>query len=334
MNITKMTDLPAIKMACQVCRKTFSATIYSRAFSWVRELVCDTCGILVTIHTQDIGLRYFDARLGLHPYAERDAFGVAISQYLNPCPCGGSFSKFTNWVYDYYRCLHCRELLPSSYIAATLGLEGGKGGPLACSNIVVDGEEIDSTDPGLEIIGTVDDRDMWKRIPADAEWTETLNDRDSLYETIRFHAVKNPYGEFSNLSPHAIQIRGYTWPTVEHYYQAQKFAGTPYEHEIRRAKTAKEAAEMGRTRTVPIRRGWENVKVRVMTEALWVKIEQHPDIRKHLMETRLAALVMHTSHDAFWGNGGNGRGENKLGNILMDIRRELRARETARSGMD
>lgn len=41
--------------------------------------------------------------------------------------------------------------------------------------------------------------------------------------TIYFYKVWQPYGCFSNFSPHGIQIRGTYWPTVEHYYQAQKF---------------------------------------------------------------------------------------------------------------
>ena len=56
-------------------------------------------------------------------------------------------------------------------------------------------------------------------------------------EEIRFYSVKEPYGEFSNFASYPIRIKGKTWATSEHYFQAQKFAGTAYEEEIRKAKS-------------------------------------------------------------------------------------------------
>lgn len=35
------------------------------------------------------------------------------------------------------------------------------------------------------------------------------------------------------------------WATSEHYFQAQKFTGTPYVEEIRQAKISEETAKMG-----------------------------------------------------------------------------------------
>jgi len=36
-------------------------------------------------------------------------------------------------------------------------------------------------------------------------------------------------------------------------------------------------------------------------------------------------VVKHTENDAYWGDGGNGRGKNRLGQILMRVREELRS---------
>ena len=47
--------------------------------------------------------------------------------------------------------------------------------------------------------------------------------------TIYFYKVGAPYGYFSNFSPHRIHIDGQDWQTVEHYYQAQKYVGSPEE---------------------------------------------------------------------------------------------------------
>lgn len=53
---------------------------------------------------------------------------------------------------------------------------------------------------------------------------------------------------------------GCYWPTSEHYFQAQKFVGTPHADQIRLVKTPKNAANMGRDRSRPLRADWEQVK--------------------------------------------------------------------------
>jgi hypothetical protein len=40
-------------------------------------------------------------------------------------------------------------------------------------------------------------------------------------ESIKFYSVSEAYGGFSNFSPHPISLKGVTWPTSEHYFQAQ-----------------------------------------------------------------------------------------------------------------
>ena len=59
--------------------------------------------------------------------------------------------------------------------------------------------------------------------------------------TIYFYTTTDDFGFFSNFSRHGFELDGEYWPTVEHYFQAQKFAGTRYEAQIRRAPTPKEA---------------------------------------------------------------------------------------------
>jgi len=62
-----------------------------------------------------------------------------------------------------------------------------------------------------------------------------------------FRADEEPYGCFANFSAHGFDLDGHRWPTAEHYYQAQKFAGTPDEEEVRLAKSPMIAARMGRS---------------------------------------------------------------------------------------
>jgi ribA/ribD-fused uncharacterized protein len=144
---------------------------------------------------------------------------------------------------------------------------------------------------------------------------------------INFYSTTDEYGCFSNFSRHPIHLRGKRWPTSEHYFQAQKFTGTPREAEIRQAGSAMLAARMGRSRRHPLRGDWESVKDAVMREAVLAKFTQHADLRAILLGTGDVVLVEHTANDAYWGDGGDGSGRNRLGQILMSVRDELRQLE-------
>ena len=142
---------------------------------------------------------------------------------------------------------------------------------------------------------------------------------------INFYSTSGEYGCFSNFSRHALTLKGKRWPTSEHYFQAQKFAGEPDEEEIRLATKPALAASMGRDRKRPLRRDWESVKERVMMDALRAKFTQHKDLKAILLGTGDAKLVEHTENDSYWGDGGDGSGKNRLGHLLMQLRTELRA---------
>lgn len=140
---------------------------------------------------------------------------------------------------------------------------------------------------------------------------------------IEFYRVNEPFGEFSNFSPHAVVLHGRQWPTVEHFFQAQKFAGTEHVEAIRLVASPMVAARMGRSRQRPLRQDWESVKDRVMQEALVAKFTQHVALRALLLSTGDAELVEHTANDSYWADGGDGRGRNRLGELLMELRAEL-----------
>jgi ribA/ribD-fused uncharacterized protein len=142
---------------------------------------------------------------------------------------------------------------------------------------------------------------------------------------INFYSTTGEYGCFSNFSRHAVFLKGKRWPTSEHYFQAQKFAGTEHEEAVRVCKKPGEAAAMGRSRKLPLRRDWESVKEAVMLDALRAKFTQHDDLKAILLGTGDAKLVEHTANDSYWGDGGDGSGKNRLGQLLMQVREELRA---------
>ena len=141
---------------------------------------------------------------------------------------------------------------------------------------------------------------------------------------IKFYRVNERYGEFSNFAPYPVKLNGKEWPTSEHYFQAQKFAGTEYEEEIRLIEFPMVAARMGRTRSLPLREDWEQVKDDVMYEVVKAKFTQHLNLRSLLLSTDDAKLIEHTKNDNYWADGGDGSGKNMLGKILMRVREELR----------
>jgi N-glycosidase YbiA len=145
---------------------------------------------------------------------------------------------------------------------------------------------------------------------------------------IYFYKVCQPYGCFSNFSHHNISIRGTFWPTVEHYYQAQKFVSSPDSAivpVIHGAESPEAAAALGRCSTRQLRGDWELVKVKVMREAVLQKFLTHTDIQKVLLNTSNQVLVEDSPNDYFWGCGAEKTGQNHLGKVLMSVREEIRA---------
>ena len=141
--------------------------------------------------------------------------------------------------------------------------------------------------------------------------------------TINFYETSAPYGCFSNFSKHPIEVDGKTWPTTEHFFQAAKFINPADVEAIHTAGTAFIAARLGRERHRILRPDWDQVRDSVMLGALRAKFAQHAEIGAALASTNEARLVEHTSNDRYWGDGGDGRGTNRLGALLEQVRAEL-----------
>ena len=148
----------------------------------------------------------------------------------------------------------------------------------------------------------------------------------STSSKIKFYNRDEPYYEFTNFYPCVVRIDGKDWPTTEHYFQAQKFIGTPYVEKVRKLQHPRDAFQLSRDPRVSRwrRTDWESVKDDIMLKALHVKFSKNSRLRKRLLDTGTRELIEHTSNDSYWGDGGNGTGQNKLGQLLMEVRRELR----------
>ncbi|KAK3435398.1 hypothetical protein EUGRSUZ_C00113 [Eucalyptus grandis] len=190
--------------------------------------------------------------------------------------------------------------------------------------------------------------DLTPVIPS-ANETSAIDPTITPYDSsiIFFYKTWDPYGAFSNFSPHPIQMPDEngnyaTWSTVEHYYQAHKFVGVDNPlaqacvEDIKSAKSPEEAARMGRSvqRRQPdlVRSDWESVKIDVMYRALKSKFSIYPHLNNMLLSTAGSVLVEASPHDLFWGGGREGEGLNYLGRLLMQLRSEFLGETSATSG--
>lgn len=147
---------------------------------------------------------------------------------------------------------------------------------------------------------------------------------------IYFYQSGKPYYEFTNFYPAQVTIDGKVWPTTEHYFQAQKFAGYPHIQEmVRKLRTPREAFNMTRdaqyNQYKVNQKQWDDsLRFEAMTNAVRAKFNQHANLKNILIGTGDAILVEDAgAHDAIWGAGADYRGQNHLGRILMHIRDEL-----------
>lgn len=140
---------------------------------------------------------------------------------------------------------------------------------------------------------------------------------------IKFYRVNDAYGYMSNFAPCPFELNGKVWPTSEHYFQAQKFLDETIQEKILLLESPMDAALEGRNRQNPLREDWESVKDDIMYNAVREKFRQNPEILQELLATGDSFLIEHTSNDAYWADGGDGSGKNRLGQILMAVRDEL-----------
>jgi ribA/ribD-fused uncharacterized protein len=149
----------------------------------------------------------------------------------------------------------------------------------------------------------------------------TTMSEDAIY----FSSRRKAYMEFSNFAPYGFEEDGVTWPTVEHYYQAQKFLQEEYANHrqrIREASSAQAAKSLGRSKVHALRPDWEQTKDDVMRYALARKFE-NAGLRQLLLSTG-SRLLIEDSPDWYWGIGKDGTGENRLGCLLMELRESFR----------
>jgi len=196
------------------------------------------------------------------------------------------------------------------------------------------------------------------RIAGSTEWT-IVESESSLalglkYKEEGIAATIKPYNEqekamktpeqkngfqntfLSNFWPVEIVYQDLVYPSVENFYQAMKTSDKS-KHQIFTKITAADAKKRGQSLT--FRADWEQLKLVVMTHGIRAKFAVGSDLANQLLLTGSVELVEYNYwHDNFWGDCTCQKckdieGQNNLGKIIMQIRNELRGKQTTVSNV-
>ena len=150
-----------------------------------------------------------------------------------------------------------------------------------------------------------------------------------------YRANEKPYGAFSNLYPRQVEFEGRVYPTSEHAYQAGKASKPGVREWILSAPTPSLAAMAAHGLYVwDVVPNWAQIKFDRMRAVLRAKFEQHADLKNLLLSTGDARLVeagtVNNAVNRLWGEV-DGKGENTLGIMLMELRAEYSKPVTKRA---
>lgn len=124
---------------------------------------------------------------------------------------------------------------------------------------------------------------------------------------------------------------GIVYPTVEHAYQCSRYTDPKIIEEIRTAKSPMLSWSISakyKQFQIPEFKS-DEYKLQVMKKIMRLKVEQHEDVRKALLDSGDQKIVKHITTgpagDGFWDDGEDGTGLNHTGRMWMEIREELRS---------
>jgi ribA/ribD-fused uncharacterized protein len=133
------------------------------------------------------------------------------------------------------------------------------------------------------------------------------------------------YGFLSNFYECPVAFEGVIYKSSEHAFQAAKSLDPDVRKHIASRETCANAKRAGK-RIKPLREDWDYIKDSIMEEIVRDKFARNEDLRAKLLETGDRELIEGNRwNDRYWGVSlRDNEGQNKLGQILMKIRGELR----------
>jgi ribA/ribD-fused uncharacterized protein len=157
-------------------------------------------------------------------------------------------------------------------------------------------------------------------------------------EPVLFSPDLAEFKEFSMDHEAPMQIDGITFPTVQHYLQwskAKQFGDAEAQSKILKTKSPKSVKTYGEKVVGFKEDEWNEKRDTVMTIALKAKFMQHPELKTKLLSTGDKPIGEANARDKYWsiGTGADTSkakipskwpGKNRLGQLLMDLRRDLK----------
>ena len=161
-------------------------------------------------------------------------------------------------------------------------------------------------------------------------------------QIIGFHLITEPYSSFSNWAFSVFMYAGVRYTCAEQYMMAQKVSlGQRYDlqQKIMVAINPAEIKELGGREHFPefasIKSVWDKNCRHIVKRGVKAKFAQNPEMLEELLDTGNALLAECAANDRIWGIGidlndlswknvANWNGSNYLGQILMEVREELR----------
>jgi ribA/ribD-fused uncharacterized protein len=215
---------------------------------------------------------------------------------------------------------YCTTIPDEAVIAQAVDKTLERSDRFSAKDAAVLGVPVPPSAKGKEI-----DADLFKKVEEVAEAPIPEGAQAALIGPIRFGLkLENDYKGFLTMAPSPIVIEGKRYPTVEHYFQAMKFPDDlQWQEAIRVADKGLKARQLGEDKTKAPRADWEKVKESVLKEALVAKFQQNRGLLQLLKETGTRPIVFE-SNDPYWGAGLTGKGKNRLGLLLVQVRTELR----------
>lgn len=142
----------------------------------------------------------------------------------------------------------------------------------------------------------------------------------------RINRFRGDYFYLSNFYNAPVEYKGVHFKNNEAAFQSAKLIGTSAESNRKKFSNMEPSMAKREGRRVVLRSDWEKVKDKVMYDIVKNKFINNPALKNKLLETDDAILTEgNTWNDTYWGyDTKQKRGLNKLGKILMQVRRELK----------
>ncbi len=147
-------------------------------------------------------------------------------------------------------------------------------------------------------------------------------------EYLDFWFANGVYGQFSNWSRYFVKENGIHFDTTEHYlmyHKALLMNDLEMAECILKDPWPSNAKKYGRQIKNYDEELWSKHRYNIMVNGLILKVTQHPEIKKILLESGSKTIREVSDNDSIWGTGPGPKrsGQNLLGLAWMEVRNGL-----------